>query len=256
MRVAVSSSVLDWALRRSGKRAVIEKRFTKLDEWLQNISQPTFRQLEQLAQTTATPLGYFFLDEPPEEQLPVPHFRTKASELPPDPSPDLIETVQTMERRQAWLREYLVELGYDPLSFIGSSKLTDSPHRVAQIMLDVLGLKRGWAAKYHSWIAALRELQYKCEEAGIVVVVNSVVGNNNHRKLNVDEFRGFVLVDQYAPLVFLNGTDGKAAQMFTLAHELAHLMLGSSAIFDLRELQPADDPVEQVCNQLAAEFLT
>ena len=43
--------------------------------------------------------------------------------------------------------------------------------------------------------------------------------------------------------------------MFTLAHELAHLMLGSSAIFDLRELQPADDPVEQVCNQLAAEFL-
>jgi Zn-dependent peptidase ImmA (M78 family)/transcriptional regulator with XRE-family HTH domain len=255
MRVAVSSSVLRWALQRSGRRAVIEQKYPKLSEWLQNKSQPTFRQLEGLAKATATPLGYFFLSEPPDDRLPVPHFRTLDADSPPVASPDLLETVQTMERRQAWLREHLIEIGHDPLPFVGSAKLTDDPRRVARKMKDVLGLKDGWAAKHPSWLAALRELQCKSEDAGIVVVVNSVVGNNTHRKLSVSEFRGFVLVDQYAPLVFLNGADGKAAQMFTLAHELAHVMMGSSAVFDLRELQPADDVVEQVCNRVAAEFL-
>jgi Zn-dependent peptidase ImmA (M78 family) len=93
------------------------------------------------------------------------------------------------------------------------------------------------------------------EDAGILVFVNGVVENNTHRKLDPAEFRGFVLVDKYVPLVFVNGADAKAAQMFTLAHELAHVFFGSSAAFDLREMQPADDPVEQACNHIAAEFL-
>jgi Zn-dependent peptidase ImmA (M78 family) len=93
------------------------------------------------------------------------------------------------------------------------------------------------------------------EDAGILVVVNGVVGNSTHRKLDPDEFRGFVLVDEFAPLVFVNGADGKAAQMFTLAHELAHVFLGSSAAFDLREMSPANDPTELACNKVAGEFL-
>ena len=87
------------------------------------------------------------------------------------------------------------------------------------------------------------------------MVVNGIVGNNTHRKLDPEKFRGFVLVDDYAPLVFVNGADSKAAQMFTLAHELAHLWFGSSAAFDLRELQPADDETERACNRIAAELL-
>jgi Zn-dependent peptidase ImmA (M78 family) len=98
-------------------------------------------------------------------------------------------------------------------------------------------------------------MERKIEQVGILVVVSSIVGNNTRRKLDPNEFRGFVLVDEYAPLVFVNGADGKAAQMFTLAHELAHVWLGSSAAFDLRELQPSDDRTEQMCNRVAAEFL-
>jgi Zn-dependent peptidase ImmA (M78 family) len=93
------------------------------------------------------------------------------------------------------------------------------------------------------------------ENAGIIVVVNGIVGNNTHRKLDTEEFRGFVMMDDIAPLVFVNGADGKAAQMFTLAHELAHVFFGSSAAFDLREMFPASDPMEQACNRVAAEFL-
>ena len=93
------------------------------------------------------------------------------------------------------------------------------------------------------------------EDAGIIVTVSGIVGNNTRRKLDPSEFRGFVLVDEYAPLVFVNGADGKAAQMFTLAHELAHVWFGSSAAFDLRDMLPAPDTTEQACNRVAAEFL-
>ncbi|HOV61692.1 MAG TPA: ImmA/IrrE family metallo-endopeptidase [Candidatus Hydrogenedentes bacterium] len=98
-------------------------------------------------------------------------------------------------------------------------------------------------------------LQDKADSAGILVVSSSTVGNDTHRLLNPEEFRGFVMVDDYAPLIFINSADSKAAQMFTFAHELAHLWLGSSSAFDLRELQPADERTEQVCNRIAAEFL-
>jgi Zn-dependent peptidase ImmA (M78 family) len=114
---------------------------------------------------------------------------------------------------------------------------------------------RGGAAREPTWTEALRVLRDPMETAGILIIVNGIVGNNTHRRLDPNEFRGFVLVDDYAPLVFVNGADGKAAQMFTLAHEVAHVFFGSSAAFDLREMQPANDPTEQACNRVAAEFL-
>ena len=254
-RISVSGSVIRWALERSGQRANLERRFPKLPEWLSGERQPTLRQLEAFAKATSTPLGYFFLSEPPEERLPIPHFRTLGDGRLSRPSPDLLETVQMMERRQAWMREYLIEEGNEPLSFVHSAEPAVEPEQLAVEMRETLGLSDGWAADNRTWMDAIRQLRNTMEEAGILVVVNGVVGNNTHRKLDPAEFRGFVLVDDYAPLVFVNGADGKAAQMFTLAHELAHVWFGSSAAFDLRELQPADDKTELACNRVAAEFL-
>jgi Zn-dependent peptidase ImmA (M78 family) len=255
-RVAVSRPVLRWALQRSRRdAAALRKKVPKLPDWLEGKSQPTLRQLEDFARATSTPLGYLFLAEPPEERLPIPHFRTRRDTHLERPSPDLLETVQAMERRQQWMREYLIEEGQQPLAFVGSAKRDDEPPSVAREMRRVLALENGWAAEQRTWTQALAELREKMEAAWILVAVNGIVGNNTHRKLDPEEFRGFVLADQYAPLVFVNGADAKAAQMFTLAHELAHLWLGSSAAFDLRELQPADDETERACNRIAAEFL-
>jgi Zn-dependent peptidase ImmA (M78 family) len=187
--------------------------------------------------------------------MPVPHFRTLGEDSPSKPSPDLLETIQTMQRRQAWMREYLLEQGQEPLPIVRSTRVGDAPHEVAESARRMLDLSEGWASREPTWTEALRVLREAMESAGIQVLVNGIVGNNTHRKLDVAEFRGFVLVDEYAPLVFVNGADGKAAQMFTLAHELAHVLMGSSAAFDLRELQPAEDPTEQACNRVAAEFL-
>jgi len=253
--IFVSDSILQWALRRSGKREEIIIQFPKLQKWLRGETKPTLRELEKLAKATYTPLGYFFLQRPPEEKLPIPYFRSFNNGQDLQPSPDLIETIHIMERRQSWMREFLIEQGQEPLKFVNSVNIADSPEYIAKKIRDALQLTETWATEQPSWNIALKELRLKVENAGIIIVVNGIVGNNTRRKLNTKEFRGFVLVDEYAPLVFVNGADGKAAQMFTLAHELAHILLGASAAFDLRGLHPANDRIEQVCNQVAAEFL-
>ncbi|BCW92317.1 MAG: DNA-binding protein [Thermoanaerobaculum sp.] len=254
-RVEVNPRLLRWAVDRSGRAAAVEHKFPKLRQWLEGASAPTLRQLEAFARETATPFGYLFLKEPPEEALPIPHFRTVRDQLPRRPSPDLLETVYTLQRRQAWLREYLENRGEEPLAFVRSASKRESPTAVAARMREVLGLQPDWARSHPTWTQALADLRDRMEDIGITVVVSGIVGNNTRRKLDPAEFRGFVLVDEYAPFVFVNGADGKAAQMFTLAHELAHVWLGSSAAFDLRDLQPALDEIEEACNRIAAEFL-
>jgi Zn-dependent peptidase ImmA (M78 family) len=160
-----------------------------------------------------------------------------------------------MEQRQSWMREYLIELGQEPLAFVHSARLEDEPKQIAENIRRLLKLPELWESENKTWTDALKNLEIAADNAGIIVTVNGVVGNSTSRKLDPYEFRGFVLIDEFAPLIFINGADGKAAQMFTLAHELAHVWFGSSAIFDLRNLQPARDETEHACNLVAAEFL-
>ena len=255
-KVLINETVLNWAVERSGKSFdALEDRFPRIREWASGEAQPTLRQLRDLSKATWTPLGFLFLDAPPEMPLPIKHFRTIDDGTPTSPSVDLLETVQSMQTRQGWMREFLLEEGQDALAFVGAGVEAADAIELGRLMRVTLGLREGWAANHSTWTEALRTLKDSMESVGILVVINGIVGNNTRRKLNVDEFRGFVLADEYAPLVFVNGADGKAAQMFTLAHELAHLFLGSSAAFDLRDMQPAADSTERTCNQGAAEFL-
>src|SRR5262249_43356016 len=102
---------------------------------------------------------------------------------------------------------------------------------------------------------AVGELRRAIEGLAIMAVINGVVGNNTHRKLSVEEFRGFALSDDYAPLVFVNGADAKSAQMFTLAHELAHILLGEIAVTDVGPASRPTQCLEAWCDRAAAEFL-
>ncbi len=149
----------------------------------------------------------------------------------------------------------LIEMGHEGLAFMGAAKPADNIEGVAKNIRQELGMSDGWAGQIGTWTAALSVLREAAEAAGVLVVINGVVGNDTHRKLDPNEFRGFVLTDDYAPLVFINGSDARSAQMFTLAHELAHLWIGEGGIFDLPDLQSEGDRREVFCNSVAAEFL-
>src|SRR5690606_9518422 len=142
------------------------------------------------------PLGYLFLPEPPEEKLPIPDLRTLSSRRPSRFSPDLLDTLHAMQRRQAWLREEQIDADAEPLGFVGSADVSDDPQGVGREMRRVVGLEDGWAARVGAWREAVRAQCRAIEDLGVMAVVNGVMSNNTHRKLDVEEFRGFTLSDK------------------------------------------------------------
>jgi Zn-dependent peptidase ImmA (M78 family) len=160
-----------------------------------------------------------------------------------------------LQERQSWLTDYLTESGYDNLSFVGAFDENDNYKKIVSDIRKSLNLSEGWAKEFRTWEETLDYLTQKIEDTGIIVTFNGVVGNNTRRRIDVEECRGFVLVNDKAPFLFINSADAKAAQMFTLIHELAHIWLGESAGFNNDNMLPADDPIEKLCDKVAAEFL-
>ena len=260
-RIALQPRVLTWARRRirfSQEELAIKMqvKIERVVEW-EETGHISIAQVDRLANRTHTPVGYLYLSEPPEEKLPIPDFRTRHDDPATSrPSPNLLDTVYAMQRRQAWVREELAtQYEEPPLPFVGEFDLKDDPAEVAQAMRKALNIGGDWAVSAPNWSLALRHLRDKSEAAGIFVVFNGIVGNSTRRKLDPEEFQGFALVDEYAPLVFVNNADFKAAQMFTLAHELAHLFVGETGLSHFEDMQPTSNETELFCNKAAAEFL-
>jgi Zn-dependent peptidase ImmA (M78 family) len=254
--VAASVPVLRWAAQRARLADDdLAARFNKWTLWLSGEAQPTLKQLEDFARLTHTAFGYFFLPQPPALSLPVPDFRTLRDETLAEPSSDLLDTLYLCQQRQDWFRDHARVHGLQALPFVGSASLQDAPEAVAQRLRETLTLSTQARRQLPTWTEALRQLITKAEDAGVMVMASSVVGSNSHRKLDVGEFRGFALADSLAPLVFLNGADSKAAQMFTLAHELAHVWLGATGVSDTQAGQVPEQKTERWCNTVAAELL-
>lgn len=256
MRVEIKPALLRWACERAGfDPFALEARFPQFAAWERGEKQPTLKQLEAFAKATHTPIGYLFLPEPPEERVPIPDFRIFADEALRQPSPDLLDTLYLCQQRQDWYREFLLFEGEKPLPFVGSARVGDDMIRVARHMQEILSFDLEERRAIPAWTEALRRFIEQADGAGVLVMVSGVVGSNNRRKLNPLEFRGLALADELAPLVFINGADTKAAQMFTLAHELAHIWIGQSALSDAEiSMVPARE-VERWCNHVAAELL-
>jgi Zn-dependent peptidase ImmA (M78 family) len=251
--VKVNPDLLRWAVDRSG--VPIASFREPVQKWISEERPPTYSQLENFARQAMVPFGYLFLDRPPDETLPIPDYRTRSDDGVRKPSPNLKETIFEMQARQEWMREYLIDEGHGALPFVGSANVGDAVEPLARQIRNTLQLNEAWAEGLANWEAALRYLRERIEETGILIFINGVVGNNNRRKLNPDEFQGFVFVDPIVPLIFVNGADFKVAQMFTVAHELAHVWVGQSALFDLVATSPSEVDVERYCNSVAAEFL-
>jgi len=251
----IKPNLIEWAISRAGyEKPEFFEKFPRAKSWLEEDRSPTLPQLRDFARKAHVPFGYLFLPEPPAETLPIPFFRTiggKTDRI----DVNLRDTILNIQQRQDWIREYLIEQGEEGLEFIGKFNPQNRLEDVVSNIKTTLGLENDWASHLPNWQKALDHLAEKVDESGIFIIFNSVVDNNTHRPIRVEECRGFVLCDEYAPFMFINSADSKSAQMFTIVHELAHLWIGESAGFDFRQLQPFQNQVETFCDAVAAEFL-
>jgi Zn-dependent peptidase ImmA (M78 family) len=229
-----------------------------LNEWVTEYSRPSLHQAQTLAKKLRIPLGYLYLDTPPSENLPLPDLRTKSNEPSTRPSPNFLDVLYDALRKQEWYHAYLEIEGADPIPFIGKYKLSDSHNVVAKDMAHYLSIDNNLRRSCNSWQKFLSELIDRAEKARVMVLRSGIVGNNAHRTLDVDEFRGFAISDRLAPLVFINENDYKVAQIFTLAHEVAHLWINQSGVsnpdYTVRSNQQRN-AIDQFCDSVAAEVL-
>lgn len=256
----LNPKVLEWAVHRSGLTdEQVTKAFPKYPQWLDGSWKPTAKQLQDFAGRTHVTVRDLFRDELPDYALQIADFRTKDDLPARDPSPELYDTVESMLERKDWMRGYFLHEGYPSVGFVGSYEgrelSAETATRLARDIHALLRLADDWARACKDESEALRVLKDAIEGAGISVVINGVVGDNTHRVLDVSEFRGFVLADDVAPLIFVNGRDAKSAQLFTLVHELCHLAFAQTGVSNAPEGEDSGLEMERFCNAVAAEFL-
>lgn len=221
----------------------------KLLAWEEGRDFPTLVQARKLSKVYRRAFSLFYLPEPPSGYMPVQDFRANPSQ---NYSTPLTFLIRELQEKQEWVKDFLQDEGKDPLEFVGRYSSESSVYEVVEDIKNTLSFD-GYPSVDHLkyWIE-------KAESAGIYV---SRTSNLHSRAVfSIDDFRGFALPDKFAPFVFINSKDSKAAQLFTLIHELAHLWLGSTALSDsidisFRDDQTSFDPVEVFCNQVAATLL-
>lgn len=258
LRVDVRPELLRWARKRAGLPADANPlmwRFPKYSQWESGEVQPTFKQLERFAKVTNTPFGFLLLAEPPKEPFPIPDFRSAEGQQPKNPGLNLRDVVYRCDRRQEWFREHARTEHLDRVSIAGSASIGDNVEAIAARVRSGLKVDLQERAGIPTWTDALPLFIKGAETAGVLVMISGVVDNNTHRSLDPNEFRGFALADDFAPVVFVNGADVPEVQIFTLAHELAHVCLGESALSDMKPNSVPSNAVEAWCDGFAAELL-
>ncbi len=255
-KILVKPVMIRWAIETSKlSLAQVTELFPKLKQWLATECELSISEIQKLSKALQIPFGYLLLSQPPAEEPTLLKHRTINNLEHERASRDLLDTIYLMEAKQTFMRESLIDDGFLPHEFIGSVTLNDSPENVAKSICATLKLSTTWNLNDTS---ALGYLKRASSNAGILIMQNGIVGNNTHRCLDINEFRAFVLLDEYAPLIFLNSRDSQHAKIFSLCHELAHIWLGESDFFNdhiQQENHYLNAKVEHFCNDVAAEMI-
>jgi hypothetical protein len=167
VRVEVNPELLVWARERAGVDADdLARRFPKLTAWEDGDLAPTLKQLEGFAQATHTPVGFLFLREPPDEQVPIPDYRTIGGGQVTRPSANLLDTIFQCQQRQEWYREFAQTEGEGRVPLVGSMSTATAVTDAAAAMRESLGFEvedRG-----PTWTDALRLLIERGESQGVL----------------------------------------------------------------------------------------
>ncbi len=254
----VTPSVLKWAREQAGldiptAAQRIGRPEADLQAWENEatITRPSLAQARKAAEVYRRALAVFYLPEPPKGCQVIRDFRHLPNASLRTFSPELMQLIHLLEYRQGWLREWRIEEGGEKIDFIGSVSIDMAPAKVAGVIRERLGVD----IKKH----------FKCRtrEDTLLLWIRyaEALGINICRQSDIvsEEARGFVLTDEYAPFIFLNGSDAKVAQLFTLIHELVHLWLNLPGVSNLegigRSGKSENDRIEIFCNKVASLVL-
>lgn len=260
VKVDVKPAILLWVKQVLQNQQTLTKTLPEdlrlLDDWLANKSEPTFAGIERLSKHTKIPFGLFFLEKPPQDEGEAVAYRTINSLSGGESSRELIDVVHHMQLVQDWMADNRRANGFERLSFVGSLKGTKDAAAVATAIRDMLVLPRDWYGSVPSGKGRVFQyLREHAEQANILVMQSRSVGPAGNRQLQLQEFRAFVLIDDYAPLIFINANDTANGKVFSLLHELAHIWMGQNNLLNAGCEAFLTNPMETLCNAVAAEIM-
>jgi Zn-dependent peptidase ImmA (M78 family) len=263
MNVAhINGKMLTWARIRAGfdigRLAKGKISVEKLTAWEAGHDFPSETQAIALAEKLGISYPMLFMPTVPPPDIPViPDLRTVTGHRLTNPSLDFREVLNDATARQDWVREDRIEEDREALRFVGKFSIAEDPKRVAADMRSVLRITSAERSQCHDYEAFIKYLVARAEAVGVLIMRSAVVRHATNRPLSVGEFRGFALSDAFAPVVFVNDADAKAAQIFTIAHELAHIWIGADGVSDRKPNQKNDskNAIELFCDKVAAELL-
>ena len=256
VNVNIQPAIISWALSQTSEEKLGTKLVDNIKHWLDGTKSPTFNQIEDFSKKSHIPLGYFFLQTPPIEQISLLEYRTLDSIQLTNPSRNLIDTIHDMEAVQEWMVNYRKEWNYDTISIVGSLKGITDISVIADTIRKDLGLNIEWYKDCGNPSEAFNKVRGLLEECGSVVMMNGIVGKNTHRALDVNEFRAFAMVNEWAPLIFINGADSAGGRLFSLFHELVHLWIGENDLYnDTKYSANGIKPIEVTCNAVAGALM-
>ena len=256
VNVSISPEILNWVLCQIEPIPSNSQIIDYLESWYQGKKTPTFNQVEKVSKATGIPFGYFFLQSPPNEDTSLIEFRTVESAVLDTPSRNLMDTMHDMGQVQQWVRDYLISESATPLSYVGELKNQSKYILFAQRVRELLGISADWYTNCKSAEESFNYIRTAISNIGTVIMMSGIVGNNTHRSLDISEFRAFAMIDEYAPLIFINSNDSTNGKLFSLLHEFAHICIGENSLFNDRESTGTQiKQNETLCNAVAAEIL-
>lgn len=249
MGVEINPAVLEWAIERSGKdRSVIEKGLN-LTAWLNQDERPSLRDLEKLAKRTYAPVGYLCSKIVPTEPLPIKDFRQLPNKTLIKPKANLLDLIYECQMRQSWYKWYREREEFSKLDLVGKYDTNYNPSMAAKEVSHEFAFPSN-PVDFNKYVTLI-------EERDILVMTSGVAKGNTHRPVELEDARGFALVDAQAPVILVNAQDSTNARKFTLMHELGHIVSGNEGISNsiMESNTGKNFTVEDWCNKFAAEIL-
>ncbi len=222
----------------------------KLEAWEKGESFPTVKQLYKIANVYRRPFALFYFPKPPKHFKPLKDFRKFYHKLTLTGNDEYVlqkELILFHQKREIALELY-EQLESKPLEFKLRATIDQSPEKLAQKIIQYLGINHSAITDIKPGYDALNYWKNLLESRGILVFQTSGVP--------LHTMRGACIAKDVLPVIIINSNDTQNGRIFTLFHELVHVVLREDGISNFKYSdKDLHDQIEVYCNQTAAEVL-